>query len=118
MRAVEKKRFRKQLLEKRRELLESFKRTQEAHMQPGEEGMLDLADRATESYTKEFLYRLSDNERARLREVEEAILRLDEGTYEQCQECGTKIPTLRLKAIPWASLCLDCQEQLEATRAR
>ncbi len=118
MRAADKKRMEKKLLEQRRELIQSFKRSQETHMQPGEEGLLNLADRATESYTKEFLYRLSDTERARLKLIDEALERMDEGIYGECRECGDRIPDPRLKAVPWASLCIKCQEEVEAAGTR
>jgi len=83
-------------------------------MQPGEEGLLDLADRATESYTREFLYRLSDADREQIRLVDDALHRLDDGLYGECEECGEKIPPVRLKAIPWALFCVKCQEETEA----
>ena len=67
MRAVEEKRLRSQLEQKRRDVFESYRRTQAANRESGEEGLLDLADRATESYRKEFLYSLTDNERNLLR---------------------------------------------------
>ena len=83
-------------------------------MQPGEEGLLDLADRATESYTREFLYRLSDGDREQIRRVDDALDRLEEGSYGKCEDCDEKIPPARLKAIPWALLCIECQEKVEA----
>lgn len=118
MKAAERKKLREALEEKRREALESYRRTQAANREGGEEGLLDLADRASESYRKEFLYSLTDAERNLLRMVEDALQRIEEGTYEKCQSCGEKIGDRRLKAIPWASLCIDCQEQQEAAGAR
>jgi DnaK suppressor protein len=115
MRAVEQKRLRTQLEQKRRDVFESYRRTQAANRESGEEGLLDLADRATESYRKEFLYSLTDNERDLLRRLDEALNRMDDGTYEECQSCGEKIGLPRLKAIPWAHLCIECQEKEEAS---
>jgi len=114
MRAVEEKRLRSKLEQKRRDVFESYRRTQAANRESGEEGLLDLADRATESYRKEFLYSLTDTERDLLRRLDEALTRMDEGTYEECQSCGEKIGMQRLKAIPWARRCIDCQEKEEA----
>ena len=45
-----------------------------------------------------------------LSQVYEALLRLDDGSYGLCLECGTKIAERRLNALPWAALCLTCQE--------
>jgi DnaK suppressor protein len=43
-------------------------------------------------------------------QVHEALLRLDDGSYGLCLECGTEIAERRLNALPWAALCLTCQE--------
>lgn len=51
-----------------------------------------------------------------LRKVDYALLRLENGTYEQCDRCGTPIPMDRLLAKPSASLCLACQELKDSTK--
>lgn len=114
MRATEKKKLREQLEKKRRETNEAYRRSQTVNREATAEPLQDLADQASEGYRKEFLYSLSDSDRETLLQVEEALRRLDEGTYEECSSCGEKIPLARLKAIPWASLCIDCQERQEA----
>ncbi|GAB4419979.1 MAG: hypothetical protein Kow00106_16380 [Anaerolineae bacterium] len=48
--------------------------------------------------------------RARLRQVEEALARYDNGTYGVCEQCGQEIDIARLEAIPYTTLCLDCAE--------
>ena len=53
--------------------------------------------------------------RARLRAIEEALLRIDEGTYETCEDCGEKISVGRLNAVPFALRCVECQEMQEIT---
>jgi DnaK suppressor protein len=50
-----------------------------------------------------------DNERALLVEVQQALARIDNGTYGICTNCGQPIPEERLEAIPWASLCVTCE---------
>ena len=114
MRATQEKKIREQLALKRREANEAYRRSQAVNREATGEPLQDLADQASEGYRKEFLYSLSDGERATLMQVEEALRRLDEGSYEECISCGDKIPLARLKAIPWASLCIECQERQEA----
>ena len=114
MRATEKKKLRGQLEQKRREANEAYRRSQAVNREATAEPLQDLADQASEGYRKEFLYSLSDSERDTLIQVEEALRRMDEGTYEECSSCGEKIPLPRLKAIPWATLCIECQERQEA----
>lgn len=73
----------------------------------------DLADKAESSYTKEFLLSLSDSERAQLKKIDEALKRLGNDEFGSCRECGKTIGQKRLNAIPWASLCIECQEKEE-----
>jgi len=49
--------------------------------------------------------------------IDEAVRRLEAGTYGECAECGTEIPSARLKALPFAVLCVNCQEQVETRTA-
>lgn len=114
MRTTEKNKLRDALENKRREANESYRRSQAVNREATAEPLQDLADQATESYRKEFLYSLSDGDRQTLLQVEEALRRMDDGTYEECISCGDKIPLARLRAIPWASLCIDCQERQES----
>ncbi len=115
MRAVLKKRLRALLDERRRELATAFKRSTETQRRnSSEDGPLDLADTATELYAQEFNYSLSENDRARLLLIDAALERIDNGDYGDCEECGEKITETRLKAIPWAALCIECQERKEA----
>ena len=53
-----------------------------------------------------------------LREVEAALLRVKDGSYGECVDCGTHIPFARLHANPSASRCIACQERLEASQRR
>jgi len=51
-----------------------------------------------------------------LREVEDALSRLSDGSFGACRLCDAKIKPTRLNAVPWAALCIDCQENAEKTR--
>lgn len=53
-------------------------------------------------------------DRDHLRKIEEALARLRKGGYGICQECGKRIPAKRLRAVPWSSYCIKCQEELSA----
>jgi len=79
----------------------------------GEETSQDIADRATSSYTKEFLFTQSANDRNLLQMVEGALVRMNEGTYGECISCGNEINPKRLEAVPWTRHCIACQEKLE-----
>ena len=73
----------------------------------------DIADRASNSYQKEFLFARSNNDRQFLQMVEHALSNIAEGTYGECEHCGNPINERRLEAVPWARHCISCQEKLE-----
>jgi RNA polymerase-binding transcription factor len=73
----------------------------------------DVADRASGTYQKEFLFAQSNNERRLLQMVERALFTIGEGTYGECEHCGNEINERRLEAVPWARHCIACQERLE-----
>ena len=77
---------------------------------------LHMADVATDMYDREFTLGLASNDRELLYEIDGALGRIQEGTYGICVECKKSVPATRLKAVPHASLCLKCQEKLEAKK--
>ena len=78
-----------------------------------EDSAQDIADRAASSYTKEFLFHQSNNDRQLLQMVDGALHRLREGTFGECISCGKEINGKRLEAVPWTRHCIECQEKLE-----
>jgi RNA polymerase-binding protein DksA len=66
-----------------------------------------IADTASETFMRELDGGLEENAEHLLEEIENALGRMDEGTYGTCVACGQPIPEERLEAVPWATLCLD-----------
>ncbi len=62
----------------------------------------------TQEREKAFI--LADHERRTLAQIDEALERIDNGTYGDCDECGKKINIKRLASLPYAKLCLECKE--------
>ena len=89
--------------------LKDLKTGQESNDSPTE----DIVDRANNAYSRELNFSISDSERAFLLQIDEALGRLDAGTYGKCAHCGDPIARPRLDAIPWARLCIRCQELFE-----
>ncbi len=77
---------------------------------------LHMADVATDMYDREFTLGLASNERELLYEIDEALNRINDGSFGVCSSCKKPIPVIRLKAIPHARTCLKCQEQIESKR--
>ena len=73
----------------------------------------DIADKAANSYTKEFLFSQSSNERTILQLVNEALDRLEKGSFGFCVACENEINQKRLEAVPWTRHCISCQEMQE-----
>lgn len=102
--------YKELLLEKKEQLVRDVEAVRSRSVEPSEEEDKDYIDYAVSSYTKEFLYSLSDMERRELLAVERAIEAIEEETYGTCEECGEDIEAKRLNAVPWAVYCLACQE--------
>ena len=78
-----------------------------------EQAAQDIADKAANSYTKEFLFHQSNNDRQLLQLVEEALARIREGSYGECVNCGNELNAKRLEAVPWTRYCINCQDKVE-----
>lgn len=75
---------------------------------PGQMTYGSQAAAATHVFEQQRDLALRDSERAQLRQVEEALERLDTGTYGTCRSCGRPVAPERLEAIPWVATCIDC----------
>ena len=77
-----------------------------------------MADMATDLYDREFSLELAEGEREQLFVLDEAIRTVDEGTYGTCGLCNKQISRQRLKAMPQAKHCIECQEKEERSANR
>ncbi len=77
---------------------------------------LDEGDLSTLEMDRDVDYWLLNMLTNTLRNVEHALERLEEGTYGTCEECGLEIGEKRLKAMPFARYCVDCQKEKERFR--
>ncbi len=105
--------YRRLLEEKKVSLSAELAKTRDAEEETTEEATQDIADKAVSSYTREFLYSLSDSDRTTLLHIDEALTRIDEGTYGLCVNCTTPMAEKRLLAVPWTPYCIECQELAE-----
>ena len=74
---------------------------------------LHMADMATDNYDREFSLTLADNEQKILNRINAAMEKLEGNTFGLCELCNKKIAKVRLKAVPYAELCVPCQEKQE-----
>jgi DnaK suppressor protein len=105
--------YKKKLQTKREDLLRSIARTEEEGRSADDDPTVDLADKAANSYTKEFLFGQNNTDRTTLQQIDEALERIRVKNFGTCLNCETELQQKRLDAVPWASHCTTCQEKHE-----
>jgi len=118
LRARQLRGFREMLLEKRRTLVGDLSGMANETFNPNSGGNLSsmpthMADVGTDNFEHEFTLGLLESEQAMLREINEALVRIEEKTYGICMGTGEAIPLARLRAKPWAKYTVDYTRMLE-----
>lgn len=103
--------FRQRLIELKRDLIENLRDTSE-HLRETE-ATADVSDRATQEEEQAIELRTRDRERKLIKKIDEALLRIDDGSYGFCAETGEPIGVRRLIARPTATLSIEAQERRE-----
>ncbi len=78
----------------------------------------DIYDQASSERDRELGLLLGDREREKLRSIDEALLKIEEGEYGICEECEEDIPIGRLKVVPFAHYCVKCKADIEKQQAQ
>lgn len=105
--------FRQRLEARQQELRRSVTQKQQYGRAVDDDVSPDVIDRAASTYTKDFLFRQSTNEKRLLQMVEEALRRVRDGSFGLCLSCGNEINAKRLEAVLWARYCIVCQQKSE-----
>ena len=113
--------FKKIVLKRKEEILEEIKHISEDTLKKSQKDAsgdisgytYHMADMATDTYDREFSLGLASNERKLLYELDDALKKIEDGTFGICEECKSLITKTRLKAVPYARLCVKCQEKRE-----
>ncbi|MGX9366647.1 RNA polymerase-binding protein DksA [Desulfoplanes sp. PS50] len=82
-------------------------------MSENRESYADPADRASAESDRTFTLRLRDRDRKLIKKIEEALERIEDGTFGICEDCGEEIGIARLKARPVTTLCIECKSRQE-----
>ena len=77
-----------------------------------------MADMSADTYERELATNLASTEQAVLYQIEDALKRMEEGTYGVCQQCQKPIAMSRLRAVPYTSLCISCQRAKEQQKSK
>ena len=105
--------YKKKLAARREELVRAITRTEQEGREADEDTTVDMADKAANSYTKEFLFGQTHNDRSLLNLVDQALNRIKDGSYGECNSCHQELQQKRLEAVPWTRYCITCQEKTE-----
>ncbi len=119
----QKARSREILLEKRNMLTSQVERlTKDAadstEATENSKSPINSADNASDAFEQDFAFLSIESEEELLRKIDRALLRIRENTYGECDECGKAINPERLEALPWATMCVKCQELEERGELR
>ena len=102
------------LFQMRKELIEDVSQSIKSESDHLRFDVGDFYDHATSDRARELSLMLTDRERQKLIQIEEALKKIDEGSYGVCESCGEEIDSDRLLAMPFAKLCLSCKIDLES----
>jgi len=101
--------FKQKLLRKQRDLQANIARLEDEARESGEDEVRDSTDDATSSQGASESLQEDTLESETLIQVEDALQRIQDGTYGKCRDCGRPIEPARLEAVPWAAYCLEDQ---------
>ncbi len=109
--------FRKQLLARRETIAEEL-RLATAQLLNEDVFYTDSVDQAAADTDRNFTLQMKNRDRNVLWQIDEAIRRLNDGTYGECDRCGESISEGRMEAFPFTTLCIDCKAELESEEHR
>jgi DnaK suppressor protein len=109
--------FRRKLLERQKELTGSTNRLTEEARQSGIAEVEDPIDQVTSAEAKAADFEEAGIESEELEEVNDALRRIEDGTYGKCIDCGRSIEPDRLEAVPWTPYCFDDQRKHDQASA-
>ena len=74
---------------------------------------IHMADIGTDNFEQEFTLSLIESDSGTLNQIENALERIEDGTYGECEECGARIPKKRLNVLPYATTCVKCASEID-----
>lgn len=121
MKKKELEEFRRMLLDLKRKLSNNLNHLQNGALKTGGDGPEDLsevtaehmAERGTDNFAQDLMIRILQDCDAEVCDINLALEKIDDGTYGLCEECSGRISRKRLKALPFARLCIECKQAEE-----
>lgn len=108
--------IRQMLLKMKAEIMDELAK-KKASLEEEKNIEIEDLDALAEDRNREYEYLLTTMDTKKLKQIDEALAKIENGTYGICEECGEEIPLARLKILPFAKLCVDCVSNVEKEEA-
>ncbi len=118
MRKEKLERLKKELMARRETIAVGLRRSTEEWIDSEDLIQADAVDQASADTDRGIAVQIRNRDRVILREVDEALRRIENGTFGDCDRCGEEISEPRLKANPSTTLCINCKAELESEGQR
>jgi DnaK suppressor protein len=110
---MKKNEVRDMLLKMKDNLLQEIASNMKMEIGHLQEAIADMYDLADDERERQFSILLCNRDREKLELIDEALERIEDGTYGICEDCGSKIAEGRIKVMPFARYCISCQSKIE-----
>lgn len=101
------------LLEMRRQVLQEANLSLNAYREMGQENLPDISDVSANTANRNVLLNLSENLRRKLRDIDAALERIEQGEYGICASCEEEISPERMRVRPFSRFCIECKTEIE-----
>lgn len=105
--------IKKQLFAERQALLREVAASYETCRELGQDGVPDIGDMSSVTYSRDVLFNLSETQKQRIFDIDAAIERIEKNEYGICMECGEKIASRRMEVRPFSRYCIECKTDIE-----
>lgn len=105
--------IRKKLLKMRDEILDGVQQSYEAGRDLGQDGVPDIGDMSSTTYSKDVLFNLGETQRRTIQDIDAALERIDNDEYGLCARCEEEISSRRMEVRPFSRYCVDCKSEVE-----
>jgi len=103
----------KKLLQERQSLIQDVSNSYEACREIGQDGVPDIGDMSSATYSRDVLFNVSETQRQRIHDIDVALEQIEKGEYGICMSCGEKISPRRMEVRPFSRYCIECKTDIE-----
>lgn len=101
------------LLKMRDEVLKEVQQASQASLELGQDGVPDIGDLSSNTYSRDVLLNLSETQRQKIRDIDAALERIKDGEYGICLRCEEEIAPRRMEVRPFSRYCVECKSDVE-----